>query len=488
MTQFVGLSIYFIAAFGLALALLLVFAGMLHAGTRVRKEPLPWVFFAIVAAIMAAPLATGRVLTAGLASRDASLEDIGSSFWLSRILTVLVVAVAAERVVRYFLRKGTLLQAWPLWWTFFAFAISSQILNSILGAHPSFDHKSLYAFPLYFAFFVVAQQDPERVFRIARWALLMFLVGGAVTAMVRPGAVIEFAYTGGLPGITFRYYGLATHANTLGPLAITFMIVLWRFPFPARWFTLSAWTLAAGSLLLSQSKTSIAIAGGIGLFLVANRYRMQLPKSRKGGSVQFGLFLWACTCVVLALVALGILVGSNYTEWVVGKLDTITNGQWATLSGRTRVWALAWHEYLSHPLFGYGPTIWNPEYRFYAQIPAAFHAHNQLLQTLSSAGSAGGIAFLAYAFTLGVYAVRANHGSGGISIALVALMLFRCISEVPFSTASVMQSEFINHILALCACAGFAVRPVSAAQRTSGKEVLRAASQLPAASLRTRRA
>ena len=64
---------------------------------------------------------------------------------------------------------------------------------------------------------------------------MLFFVGSALAALAKPSAVIEFGYAG-LPGLNFRYYGLATHANTMGPLAIAFMIVLWRFPFPVRWF------------------------------------------------------------------------------------------------------------------------------------------------------------------------------------------------------------------------------------------------------------
>ena len=44
-----------------------------------------------------------------------------------------------------------------------------------------------------------------------------------------PTLVIDKAYAGGI-GIPIRYYGLATHANTLAPLAVVFMICLWRFP------------------------------------------------------------------------------------------------------------------------------------------------------------------------------------------------------------------------------------------------------------------
>lgn len=453
----IGYGIYIVGALALALLAVGGFASALDIGTRVRKEPLPYAFFAIVLAIMASPLATQRVLSAGLSSADASLEDIGSSFWLSRVLTVLVLVLCVERIARFFLHKQRQpLSAMWLWWAFFAFALAAQVLNGAFGAKPSFDHKGLYAFPAYFAFFLVAQRQPDRIFRFARWALLMFLVGSALAIGARPSTVLESGYAGWLPGISFRYYGLATHANTMGPLVIAFMILLWRYPFSVRWCNLLAWALAAGSLVLSQSKTSIVIGAGIWLFLWVYRLRAGIVRRDSLGAVKFSLLLWGVTCIALAGLTLGVLAGFNYIDWALGKFDTVTTGQWATLSGRTRIWALAWHEFLSHPVFGYGPTIWDPMYRFYAQLPFASHAHNQLMQSLSSAGAVGGVTFLVYALTLAVFALRASARSDGMSVALVGLLLIRSVSEVPFSTASIMQGEFIVQLLAMCACVAFA--------------------------------
>jgi len=463
MNQTVSLVIFGLAALALALMLVFGFATALDIKRRLPNEPLPYAFFGIVLAIMAAPLATERLLTSGLATVEASLEDIGSSFWITRILTALVLIVCIERVGRYFLQKGgPAPKGMLLWWSFFAFALAGQLLNAAFGAKPSFDQKSLYAFVAYFAFFLVAQQQPDRLFKIARWALLLFLLGSAMAIPVRPAALLEFGFTGFLPGINFRYYGLATHANTMGPLAVACLILLWRYPIPARWLNYAAWALTSASLLFSQSKTSIAIGVAVFIYLWIYRRRSVLAARADGSRAQFALLMWTSLCIVLAALTLGILLGSNYLDWAIGRFENVTGGQWATFTGRTRIWALAWHEFLSHPVFGYGPTIWDPVYRFYAQLPFAAHAHNQLMQSLSSAGAVGGATVLFYAFMLLVFAVRANARSGGISIALVGLILVRCIFEVPLATASMMQAEFLVQLLALSACVGFAPEPVLA--------------------------
>ena len=78
------------------------------------------------------------------------------------------------------------------------------------------------------------------------------------------------------------------------------------------------------------------------------------------------------------------------------KLDMAIGGQLTSLTGRTKIWFLAWEEFLASPWFGHGPSIWGDYYRFMIGIKTATSAHNQLLQSLSSAGILGlaGPAFL----------------------------------------------------------------------------------------------
>lgn len=442
---------YIALAIGLALAI--VFSGAIaaHVGRTLRKEPAPWVFVAIVTAIMATPVGMQRVLSAGLAGFDASIEEVGNTFWFSRVATLVVLALCAERLLRFILQRERrpVLAGWPLFWAFCAFALSSQLLNGMLGAHLDFDHKWFYAFLVYFAIFVVAQQQPERCFAFARWALLLFLVGSAAVAPIWPSMVIEFGYVGALPGFSVRYYGLATHANTMGPLTLALMVVLWRYPFGKRWLNRFAWVIAVGSLVLSQSKTSLAIGAGLWLYLVVYDYRTGL---RGEAAIRFSIVLWSLACIAVAALVGGVLAGGSYFDWAAGKLDNVSGGQWATLSGRTRIWELAWQEFLAHPMFGYGPSIWDPIYRLQAGMPFATHAHNQLLQSLSAGGLVAGSTLIVYVLMLVRYALRAAGATGGISVALVVIMLVRTLTEVPFSTAGVMGAEFFVHLLALTAC------------------------------------
>ncbi len=454
--QILGYSFYIGIALTLALIGIVVLGLMLHAGTRIHKEPLPLLFFAIIVAIMVAPITMGRMITDGFAISDASVEEVSSSFWLNRVITLGILALCAERILRFIIRREwTSIHSWGLFWLFAVFGLSNQIINGIFGSHPSFDHKYLYAFVIYFCMFLVAQSQPERCLRIARGALLLFFICSAIAAVVMPSVVIQAGYTGGLPGLSFRYYGLATHANTMGPLALVFMICLWRFPFHSRWINLSSWLLVMLSLVLTQSKTTIIAAILIGSFLIIYRYRNRFAQLYPGG--RSGLFIGttAFFCFSFSIAILAVWFGTDAVERMIHQLDLASGGKLTSFTGRTVIWNLAWQEFSASPLFGYGPSIWSPAYRLSVGLWFATTAHNQLLHSLSSAGIVGAAGLILYGAALIIYAFRAAPLSGGISLALTGLMLFRSFTEAPFNSTGIIQTEFFVHLLALVACVGF---------------------------------
>ena len=271
----------------------------------------------------------------------------------------------------------------------------------------------------------------------------IFFACSALAAVLIPTVVIDKGYAGGILGIPIRYYGLAAHANTLGPLAVVFMICLWRFPFDSRLINLISWALAFISLILSQSKTTIAAALVIAVFLALYRYRIRLIESsrRRGAGLFIGII--ACSCFLLAAAISVTWLGADTAERWVHRLDLAISGQLTTLTGRTQIWFIAWEEFLASPWFGYGPSIWGDYYRFMIGIRTANSAHNQLLQSLSSAGILGLAGLLFYSLVLAVYAVRAAPLSGGISVALVGLMFLKRFSR---SSLYLLQCHYIRFL------------------------------------------
>jgi O-antigen ligase len=120
----------------------------------------------------------------------------------------------------------------------------------------------------------------------------------------------------------------------------------------------------------------------------------------------------------------------------------------ATLDGRDLIWALAVQEWTHNPLFGYGPPMWNDAYRMQIGLDHAVSAHNQFLQSLSVAGAIGLIGLLVYLGTLLLYAVNARPGSRGLSVALLIVVLVRCVTETPLSfDGSFLNGAFAAHLL-----------------------------------------
>jgi O-antigen ligase len=74
-------------------------------------------------------------------------------------------------------------------------------------------------------------------------------------------------------------------------------------------------------------------------------------------------------------------------------------------------------------------------------------AHNQFLQTLSVAGTVGLVGLVVYLGTLVRYAIRAARPSRGLSIAILVLVLLRCVTETPLSLDSFLSGAFVTQLL-----------------------------------------
>jgi len=130
-----------------------------------------------------------------------------------------------------------------------------------------------------------------------------------------------------------------------------------------------------------------------------------------------------------------------------GLSETQQGYEASRFTGRDVIWSLAVQEWMRNPLFGYGISMWNDAYRMQIGMDHAVSAHNQFLQTLSVAGSIGLIGLLVYLGTLMRYAVRAARRSQGLSIALLILVLLRCVTETPLQLESFLSGAFVTHLL-----------------------------------------
>lgn len=441
-------------ALAMGLAVVVGLALMLDVGSRYRFEWMGYVFVAILLTMVASVILQGRVLGAELSDMVPISDDSGASNWVSRVITLLCVALAAERAARFvFRREYKNSRGMGLVVAFMLYLVAVNLVSSLLGSQPSFSHHLLYA-PLFaLAMFAYAQANSDQGVVIARNALLVFVLMSLAALAVRIDMVAESNYRAGLiPGFSLRFYGFATHPNTLAPLCFVLMSCLLLRPFQRPSVTALAWAAVSTCILLTQSKTSIGL---VGILLVALILFRQIRAARERGRAEIARLvipLWTILFLISSAVGLVTLVALLADLQIVQRLTrNVDFQQIATLTGRTTVWTETIKALQANPLFGYGPELWGVEFRIRTGMMFT-HAHNQYLQTLGAGGILGFVALFGYLITLLVVAWRARVGSHGVTVALAVFLIVRGATEVPLSVSSPMQGEFLVQMILLMLC------------------------------------
>jgi O-antigen ligase len=215
---------------------------------------------------------------------------------------------------------------------------------------------------------------------------------------------------------------------------------------------------------LAQSKTAwLAFVLCSGIVIAVRRaphWRQQLGQVHQPTAAMsvIGLGMLA-TVAALLFMAL-----ANPGERLERFLLSSEGSQLSSLTGRDRIWAIAWEEWQSHPVFGWGPEIWGEAYRRSIAMSNATHAHNQFMDTLSRAGLAGAVALLAYLAVLGGLALRCARATQGLSLALLLALLMRTGSEVPLLLMG-YGPDLIAHLMLLMTLAAQRREPATEPQQ-----------------------
>jgi O-antigen ligase len=370
------------------------------------------------------------------------------SGWILRLSTAATVSISVVVALSAILRKNLGESfGWPLFAAFTAYFMSCYVISGILGSEPSFVHNNFYAIIVFFAAYATRDQSLDRFVCWSRDGLNIFLCMGLLVGIIFPPVAVQLGYAGIIPAVTFRLWGVATHANNLGPVAVVFILLLWWKPY--RWWGLNLLgaTAALTSLLLSQSKT--AWIAGAAAFVVLWGYRVaraiHTKKSIKPITVaQFSLISAPFILLSSLLIVIGIGVESGHADHLLHYLDK----QAVTLTGRDAIWSITMQEWQLNPLFGYGPRLWSDEFAYrMGYLGVASNAHNQFVDVLGSSGVVGLLSLLVYLFLLFKYAWSSVGNTRGVSLALAIFILVRCITEVPFKTGNVTTPDFVMHFI-----------------------------------------
>lgn len=449
-------SLYIGMAFAVALGLVFLVGGTLHLGVKRPEGFLIYLFVPMVLAIAVGTLTSGRNLSLPEEMLPELAQSGGAAKWIQRFTSIFLLAASVQQIASFAFSKRQPDTPRGLMLAFVMFWVCSVALPAALGTRVSVSHEYVYALIIGFAALLTSENGALRAIFWARNALIVFLLGGLVLLVVKKSLVLA-PYLGGLiPGFQWRFYGLSAGPNALGPLAVLTLITLWCSPFGRRPVQVGAWLIAIATLFLTQSRTSwiAAILCFLVLLFIQNKDRLKgFGLGRQYKPITQAVLLGMMLAVLLVMA---VLISGVFDAKVAKFFESRVGGDLLTLTGRTQIWAVAIQEWQRSPVFGYGPTMWDPYHRFQIGYAAAFHAHNQFLNVLAVSGVVGLLSFFVYLVLLVQRLLPRLTAFNGFPAALAVLITVRSISEVPISLHS-FGSESLFHILLLMLVAGATV-------------------------------
>ena len=261
----------------------------------------------------------------------------------------------------------------------------------------------------------------------------------------------------------------------MGLLAQTALLLLWARPFQRRWLTVAAWVLGLGVLFFAQSKTAwLAFLITACCMVLVRKAPDSMDRLGDPRASSFGVLL--LLGIIAAVVAVLVAVVVFDVPGLVGDfLGTSEGAQLTSLTGRDRIWVVALDEWHNNPVFGYGPAIWDAEYRQAIGMPNATHGHNQMIDTLARCGTVGAIGLVCYAAVLLVLSVRYARATEGLSLAMFLTLALLSVSEVPLLLVG-YGTDVFTHLLLVVTLAGaaaeqrrprFVIDPIEPTLRTA---------------------
>lgn len=294
-------------------------------------------------------------------------------------------------------------------------------LAGVMGTVSGFREDSITPVLVALTGFLATSLIPrEKLLLTIRTALMSLSIGSLVYLVVAfawatsdPGAA-DSLYSSdysaaSLIGIPFRLHGLSSHGNALGLIAGTAMLMgLYRkLRYRLEWLWQGGALLA---LLFSQSKT-VWIALAVALAVRGVSQVVTLPPIKRALSLT----------VLLSGIGVGVAALTLFAPQ--------TSADEITLTGRTALWQVTLKEFQANTLAGYGPHLWDEQYRNQNGFPWAGQAHSQYIQAFGQSGLIGGFGLVLLVASLLLASWRSRHITQGTSLALTTLFLLRSASE-----------------------------------------------------------
>jgi O-antigen ligase len=439
-TEIVGTSIFIGIAFAGAVAVVIGLGLTMHVENANRGLILPLLMPVMGSGMAASVLFSDRDLK--FASIDIGFIGGGTNPWILRAFTVTILLLGAARVVGALVRRDDGTYNTPglsmfLWLS--AYFVGSNMLPMALGTEPRFVHNLFYPFVLFAAFYVGRREALAPLVESGKWILTILMIGSLALAALKPALALQSNYLGWLPGVNVRLWGLGSNANSIGPLALISLLLIYWQPWQRSWINWLAASVAFAVFVLAQSKTVWLAAGLMALILM--RYRAIESGRRVSSPAMIGLFLIG----VLSTTALFLYADAG--AFITKALSSKAGTQITTFTGRFQIWQVAFEEWRTNPLFGYGPSLWDADFRARIGMSFAFTAHNQFVHTLAEAGTVGFAGLMAYLAVVTPAVFRMASVTRGASVALYVFILVRCMTETPLLLDGILSAELMTHLL-----------------------------------------
>jgi O-antigen ligase len=407
-----------------------------------------WILGSVILGSALSIATSGRILYSQvLLDRNPALAYAssidGTAAHVSQFFTALALLFSFGEIFRWAIGQSKLAYGLRFyWWSLLAFYLASTIVSNVFGNPQWPALKSLYFPFVAFAVLLVSTHVDEKFWRGLRLLLLVPTLGSLIAFAVAPKFAALPDYQSIVPGISQRLYGLADHANSLGVIALTALFVELRLGKSS----LVSWILVLIDLtvlFLSQSKTAWAVAAILAVFEIVARYPARPDAAaRLARSLKMLIFLFFAAAV-LSVLAYKALLSDRF-------LAGMSDAGVYTLTGRSEIWRATLDEFYNNPMTGYGPGLWDMDFRIKRGLLAAGQAHNQFIQTIGQAGILG-VVSLAFYIVSGIGAVRSGSNAYKTLAAMLGVsLLLRCLTESPLRMVGIMDWEDVGHLLFIC--------------------------------------
>ena len=445
--QYAYLSAYFLAALIIPLA----FIGMLWGMFRISSQRNDRVFWGGLIGVLALlPVLTDLRVARG-EFVDGVLRDVWIppailqflALWSARGLTYLLLGFSLVMIVKALSSRHIEKRTGTTLFVAYLAMVAPSFISSVFGSNPVFIHFIFFA-PMFFALAYLAQPTSDWMWYLKQFkrVLLIYISLSALMGIIVPSWTTGTALTL-IPGFTFRLHGIFSHSNSLGMAALIYLILDMVDPGRRSIYRKAAWLISFVVLVATQSKT--AWVGALLAYSILFAYKLHAYQSVRmnhsaAPAILGGLLVFSGL--------IGLLLGFSGLGGWFRALDSDTYTSLTTLTGRTAIWEITVNTWRDNPIFGYGPSLWDMEYRLkYAPIQLRYSAgmaHNQFFQSLGESGVLGVLGLLFYVSTLLYFGARFFSITRGVSLALVIVLIARSVSETPFRNLAIDLMFFIH--------------------------------------------